>query len=142
MYQFSLAIGKSTGYEVTVANVAATTILPQGTVGIMIGETTGKPYALLEHFVNDAVDGLVQALRHRGQLLTDQASYLLDPADGFAQFSTTSSAGDATAVVAGINAASTGAKAVSSALVENALKQCCEYAREYIGSHLATGIKP
>lgn len=130
MYQFSIPIGKSATADVTVADVLATMPLPQGTIGLCVGTTTGANGALLlrysEYVIEHLLDKLKVAVPQR------QLEVFYTPAT-CAFSSAATSVGLETAIAAALNTPFDYA-ATRSELIKAGLYRCLDRFREELNA--------
>lgn len=131
MYQVYIKLGKSAGTDVQFLQVPAATLLPQGTVGLLIGEGTGLNAPMVTRYATDAgLHTLLNELKE-AQPLT-QFRVLFDPVT---QTNTTAlnSAGAEDRIGAAINLLDYYA-ATRSVLVSSGITQCLEVLRETLNA--------
>jgi hypothetical protein len=135
MYQISLAIGRSAGYECSVE--PTNTALAAGRVGLFIGGTTGLNAGLAARALHRCREELEGYVRRTPALTAYSISY--DPAtDTVAGASTATGVEGKVSAVISLPAAST--EGHRSLLVSSALQQCYEVARELMNSGFITGV--
>ena len=126
MYQVYIPFGKSAGTDVQFLQVPATTPLPEGTVGLLIGEGTTLNAPMVTRYATDA--GLHTLLNElKEAVVVDQFRVLFNPATQTNTTGTTS-AGLENQIGAAVNLS--GYKATQSVLVSSGITQCLEVLRE------------
>lgn len=126
MYQVYIPFGKSAGTDVQFLQVPAATLLPEGTVGLLIGEGTGLNAPMVTRYATDAgLHNLLNELKEA--VVVDQFRVLFDPVTQTTTTGTTS-AGAEDRIGAAVNLS--GYKATQSVLVSSGITQCLEVLRE------------
>ena len=126
MYQVYIPFGKSAGTDVQFLQVPATTPLPEGTVGLLIGEGTKLNAPMVTRYATDA--GLHTLLNElKEAVVVDQFAVLFDPVTQTTATGATS-VGSETRIGAAVNLSAY--KATQSVLVSSGITQCLEVLRE------------
>lgn len=139
MYQVSIAVGKSSGSDVSFLRVPAATVLAAGRMALLIGESTGLTSGQLIKHLQDCITALGAECRQSGGLKKAQMApaTLGPPAIAISANAALSSEVD----LAAVNNA-TGNFDGQTTFIMSGLQQCWEVARETINAGGAPPIVP
>lgn len=132
MYQFTIRIGESATADVVVdLAVLPGTALPQGTVGLQIGTTTGQNGPMLMRHAAFAVEQLQDNLKAARDLLFYYAVFT--PGPDTVAFGVTNTATEDT-LAAAIDNGATGQRQTSSLLYQSGLQRCLDRFRDELNA--------